>query len=908
MRWGLGPVFIYECLANSRRWQTYAVRSVGVAMLLAAVATIAVPRLSTSLTPANAWREYAALGESYFYAVIGVELTLVLLAAPAATAGAICVDRARGTLMHMLATDLSDPEIVLGKLAARLLPILGLVACSWPVMALSSLLGGIDPTALTLAFAIILAAALLGCTMAMALSVWARKPHEVVLVVYSFWALVLLVWPIWFALGRTGIAGPPAAWSLVVSPYHLAFAPYYAPGRVGFWDYFGFFAVALGASALFSVLAVWRMRPVARRGTDDRRREPRIGLVGQISRWLPGPSLDGNPVLWREWHRSRPSRWLMILIVLVGSSTGIACIVGAVMTWAYGLGSTAWPPGVWWALGILGFMLQLVFGVLMLSAVAPMSMSEERQRGSLDLLAATTLSTRTIVLGKWLGTLRQLALLVIGPGLMGFALATAFKAPMTVVPKVPPRYLEELSQVELLFGATLMVVTILVHGALIASVGLAMATWIARPSRAIALSVGLTVMMSVGWPILIGVLRMRPEQGLMCLSPILAAFDLAGILSSRFRYQRDTLLWWITFWDIECLVLALGLLWLTVRTFDRCFGRIPERDVRAPILSDIIAVLAALIGAGGLFGVFTTRSIKTWEFMDVANLGVMACIFLVTVGFVLVAALASSSMSRRETAPAMALEPAAAVPDRRFFTTRWWASFRLVLLLAIGPSLLALGLAMAPIPFRVVTKVTPGPGGSRVKIETDYSGITYVTTTDASGQQTTRNASEAEIAAAEPAPPAWSRVEMLTIAAVAVGTILAHGAAFVSLGLMLGTWIRSRGWAIAASVGLVLFVTVGWPILYLTLRDSGYYWASTLASVLTAFSELLFCLTRPDAVPAMTGWAGFWDAIMILAAVIASGLAIRTLNRRSRGCPSAKADAAHVLLQPALGESGSASI
>ena len=25
--------------------------------------------------------------------------------------------------------------------------------------------------------------------------------------------------------------------------------------------------------------------------------------------YLPGPPLDGNPVLWREWHRKRPSRW-----------------------------------------------------------------------------------------------------------------------------------------------------------------------------------------------------------------------------------------------------------------------------------------------------------------------------------------------------------------------------------------------------------------------------------------------------------------------------------------------------------------------------------------------------------------------------------------------------------------------
>ena len=135
MRWGLGPVFFYECLANSRRWQTYAIRSAGVALLLAAIATI---------DTRYALQQYAALGEAYFYGLIGVELTLVMLAAPAATAGAICVDRARGTLAHMLATDLSDPEIVLGKLAARLLPVLGLVACSWPVLALSSLPRGGD--------------------------------------------------------------------------------------------------------------------------------------------------------------------------------------------------------------------------------------------------------------------------------------------------------------------------------------------------------------------------------------------------------------------------------------------------------------------------------------------------------------------------------------------------------------------------------------------------------------------------------------------------------------------------------------------------------------------------------------------------------------------------------------------
>ena len=88
----------------------------------------------------------ARYGENLYETIVSIELTLVLLAAPAATAGAICLDKARGTLDHMLATDLSNAEIVLGKLGVRLVPVLGLIACVLPITALTSLLGGIDPT------------------------------------------------------------------------------------------------------------------------------------------------------------------------------------------------------------------------------------------------------------------------------------------------------------------------------------------------------------------------------------------------------------------------------------------------------------------------------------------------------------------------------------------------------------------------------------------------------------------------------------------------------------------------------------------------------------------------------------------------------------------------------------------
>ena len=100
MRWGLGPVFIYECLANSRRWQTYALRSVGVAALLFAMATIA---SNTRCVDGEIVAGLCATRRRRTsMRMIGVELALVMLAAPAATAGAICLDRARGTLAHML--------------------------------------------------------------------------------------------------------------------------------------------------------------------------------------------------------------------------------------------------------------------------------------------------------------------------------------------------------------------------------------------------------------------------------------------------------------------------------------------------------------------------------------------------------------------------------------------------------------------------------------------------------------------------------------------------------------------------------------------------------------------------------------------------------------------------------------
>jgi hypothetical protein len=112
LRWGFGPVFANEWLTTSRRWQSYAGRTVFVAALLRGLSTVWVARTNgQSLPPIHATAE---IGVSFYNTIVFMQLTLVLLAAPAATAGAICQDKSSGTLAQMLLTDLSIVVIARG--------------------------------------------------------------------------------------------------------------------------------------------------------------------------------------------------------------------------------------------------------------------------------------------------------------------------------------------------------------------------------------------------------------------------------------------------------------------------------------------------------------------------------------------------------------------------------------------------------------------------------------------------------------------------------------------------------------------------------------------------------------------------------------------------------------------------
>ena len=312
-RWW-GPVFEAERTTRARRWQGFALRSLfALGLLLGLLVAWANIEQQTGLMSVEAMAQAAS---GAFFTVVIFELIGVLLVAPAATAGAICLDKSRGALAHVFVTDLSNREIIVGKLAARLLPVGELIIGTLPVLALVGLLGGIDPISLAAVGMVSISLAVLGCSFALMLSVWASRPHEVLSVVFAVWTIWLVVWPVGGIISRGMIMVSDTL--IYAHPCFVVVVPFYTPNQVSLWAPVLFSLVCLVVGAVFTSIAVWKVRVVGCRSA--RVRTKRVGWLGRglgrvrgQVRWGRGPSLDADPVLWREWHRTRPSRWSKVV-------------------------------------------------------------------------------------------------------------------------------------------------------------------------------------------------------------------------------------------------------------------------------------------------------------------------------------------------------------------------------------------------------------------------------------------------------------------------------------------------------------------------------------------------------------------------------------------------------------------
>jgi hypothetical protein len=209
--------------------------------------------------------------------------------------------------------------------------------------------------------------------------------------------------------------------------------------------------------------------------------------------------------------------------------------------------------------------LQVSAGLLLLSISAATSLGEERQTGSLDVLLGTPLSTRSIVLGKWWGAFRGIPPLTALPVLVTAALVT---------------------HTGFALGPVLIGGLVVAYGAAITSLGLALATWLSRMDRAIGLTAGLYLIVLIGavpaGRLFFGDGPDGSGAGFAAASP----FWGVGFSSAMFggtagpQHDMSKQAAWLVFWIVAYDLVAFGLLLATLKTFNRCLGRLDDASSR----------------------------------------------------------------------------------------------------------------------------------------------------------------------------------------------------------------------------------------------------------------------------------------------------------------------------------------
>jgi hypothetical protein len=176
-------------------------------------------------------------------------------------------------------------------------------------------------------------------------------------------------------------------------------------------------------------------------------------------------------------------------------------------------------------------------------------------------LLATTMPTRTIIWGKWCGAYRRVPVLALLP-----AIVAGFQATHS------GRWT----------GVTLILFMVMAYGATVTSLGVALATWVSHMGRAVALTVGTYVLVTVGWLFLMVALEQRGpySQGPAMASPFFGPGNVTFLTSEppgpRGRADEE-FYFWGPFWCAVAMSVAVALLVATHMTFNRCLGRVDGR-------------------------------------------------------------------------------------------------------------------------------------------------------------------------------------------------------------------------------------------------------------------------------------------------------------------------------------------
>lgn len=281
-----------------------------------------------------------------------LQLALVSLLAPIFTAGAITQEKDSQTYDILLATPLSNAQIVLGSLMSRLFFVIALLVSGIPIFSVTQIFGGVAISSITLSFAIAATTAIVTGALAMAIATFKVGTRRTIFSFYLFIVIYLVGLYLLDLVPYFQIAGPKTAggqeshisWFTGIHPF-LALAvvlrdPKYQPPDMGilpehlhFWPVswyltnpVSFYITStLVLSLILVVPSILLLRRLAQSTTTLRNWVLQKLRIVKGDRTRKPRQVWHNPIAWREAKtkasaaRASFLRWTFIIAGVAGA-------------------------------------------------------------------------------------------------------------------------------------------------------------------------------------------------------------------------------------------------------------------------------------------------------------------------------------------------------------------------------------------------------------------------------------------------------------------------------------------------------------------------------------------------------------------------------------------------------------
>lgn len=360
--------------------------------------------------------DLAWFGAAAFQILAPLQLAVAMPFSALLVASAVALEKDRKTFDLLLLTNLSNADLVLGKLLAGMLSVIVVVVATLPMLLIIALLGGVSNGQIIRIEGVTLASALVAGSLGSTIALWREKTFQAL-------AMTALLLVLWLVAWEVIAAGAPDAvwlgiraktWTVAMSPWQAvqeAARPIFPAASAGreFADPVLLFLVtSIVISIVLNAVAIVRVRAwnprqeIAPRldeeqsfklAADDLSPNKRSAVAIHGAGGKHRLVWD-NPILWRETRTWAYGKRILIIRLAYWA---IFIICGAVLVTQISSGDTAErtiPAAV------KPLVTLLVVGLILLNALAVTSMTNERDSRALDLLLVTDLSPKEIVFGK----------------------------------------------------------------------------------------------------------------------------------------------------------------------------------------------------------------------------------------------------------------------------------------------------------------------------------------------------------------------------------------------------------------------------------------------------------------------------------------------------------------------------